>query len=74
MQCVLANAVHLVSLLSALMIASFLGIKHHSLVAHMVKNLPIVQETQVQCLSLVDPLEDEMATHSNILAWKIPWT
>ena len=42
--------------------------------AQMVKNLPSVQETQVQSLGQEDPLEKEMATHSNILAWKIPWT
>ena len=40
----------------------------------MVKNLPSVQETWVQSLDWEDPLEKEMATHSNILAWKIPWT
>ena len=45
----------------------------------MVKNLPtnIIQETQetwVQSLGQEDPLEQEMATHSRILAWKIPWT
>ena len=40
----------------------------------MVKNLPIMQETQVQSLGQEDPLEKEMATHSSILAWKIPWT
>ena len=40
----------------------------------MVKNLPAVQETQVQSLGREDPLEKEMATHSRILAWKIPWT
>ena len=42
-----------------------------------VKNPPAIQETQemqVQSLGQVDPLEKEMATHSNILAWKIPWT
>ena len=38
----------------------------------MVKNLHAMQETQV--LSLEDPLEKEMATHSSILAWRIPWT
>ena len=43
-------------------------------VAQMVKNLPAMQETQVQPLSQEDPLEREMATHSSILAWKIPWT
>ena len=40
----------------------------------MVKNLPAVQETWVRSLGLGDPLEEEMATHSSILAWRIPWT
>ena len=40
----------------------------------MVKNLPEMQKTQVQSLGGEDPLEKEMATHSSILAWKIPWT
>ena len=40
----------------------------------MVKNLPEMQETQVQSLGQEVPLEKEMATHSSILAWKIPWT
>ena len=40
----------------------------------MVENLPAIQETQVQSLSQEDPLEKEMATHSSILAWRIPWT
>ena len=44
-----------------------------SLVAQMVKNLPAVQETRVQSLLWEDPLEKEMAPHSSILAWKIPW-
>ena len=39
-----------------------------------VKNLPAMQETQVQSLGREDPLEEEMATHSSILAWRIPWT
>ena len=39
-----------------------------------VKNLPAVQETWVQFLSCEDPLEEEMTTHSNILAWEILWT
>ena len=43
-------------------------------VAQMVKNLPAMQETGVQSLGWEDPLEKEMATHSSILAWKIPWT
>ena len=42
--------------------------------AQMVKGLPAMQETQVQCLGQEDPLEKEMAIHSSILAWKIPWT
>ena len=42
--------------------------------AQRVKNLPAMQEMKVQCLGREDPLEKEMATQSNILAWKIPWT
>ena len=42
-----------------------------SLVAQMVKNLSTMRETWVQSLSREDPLEDEMATHSSILAWRI---
>ena len=42
--------------------------------AQMVKNLPAMQETQVQSLGRDDSLEKEMATHSSILAWRIPWT
>ena len=41
--------------------------------AQMVKNLPAVLETQVQSLGQEDPLKKGMATHSSILAWKIPW-
>ena len=40
----------------------------------MVKNLFAMQETQIQSLNQEDPLEKEMATHSSILAWRIPWT
>ena len=40
----------------------------------MVKNLPAMQETQVQSLGHEDCLEEGMATHSSILAWRIPWT
>ena len=39
-----------------------------------VKNLPAMQETRVQFLGWEDSLEKEMATHSSILAWEIPWT
>ena len=42
--------------------------------AEMVKNLPAVQEMQVRSLGREDPLEKRMATHSSILAWRIPWT
>ena len=44
------------------------------LVAQTVKRLPTVQETRVRSQGWEDPLEKEMATHSSILAWKIPWT
>ena len=42
--------------------------------AQTVKNLPAEQKTQACSLGMEDPLEKEMATHSNILAWRIPWT
>ena len=45
-----------------------------SLVAQMVTNLLAMQETQVQSLGQKDPLEEGMVIHSNILAWRIPWT
>ena len=45
-----------------------------SLVAQTVKNVPAVQETRVRSLNWEDPLEKEMATHSNVFAWRIPWT
>ena len=45
-----------------------------SLVAQLIKNLPAMQEIWVQSPGQEDPLEKEMATHSSILAWKIPWT
>ena len=44
------------------------------LVALMVKSLPTMQETWVQSLGWEDPVEKIMATHSSILAWRIPWT
>ena len=50
-----------------------LGQKGASLVAQTVKNLPTMRETQVQSLGQEDPLEKEMAAHSSILAWRIPW-
>ena len=45
-----------------------------SLVAQRVKRLSAILETQVRSLCREDPLEEEMATHSSILAWKTPWT
>ena len=53
------------------------GQSRASLMAQQVKNPPAVQETQetqIWSLRQEDPLEDEMATHSSILVWKIPWT
>ena len=44
-----------------------------SLVAQRIKHLPAMRETQVRFLGQEDPLEKEMATHSSILAWRIPW-
>ena len=44
-----------------------------SLVAQTVKRLPAMWETQVRSLGLEDPLEKEVATHSSILTWRIPW-
>ena len=49
------------------------GLLITSLVAQTVKRLPTLQETWVQSLGWEDLLEKEMATHSSILAWKIPW-
>ena len=43
-------------------------------IGSVVKNLPVIQETQVRSLGWEDPVEKEMATHSSILAWRIPWT
>ena len=43
-------------------------------IAQLIKNLSAMQETQVRSLGQEDPLEEEMATHSSILAWRIPWT
>ena len=45
-----------------------------SLVAQMVKILPVMWETQVRSLGQEDPLEKERATHTSTLAWRIPWT
>ena len=45
-----------------------------SLVVQRIKRLPAMRETWVQSLGWEDPLEKDMATHSSILAWRIPWT
>ena len=45
-----------------------------SLMAQMVKKLPAMWEIHIQSLNQEDPLEKEMATHSRLLAWRIPWT
>ena len=45
-----------------------------SLIVKSIKNLPAMQQTWVRSLDREDPLEKEMATHSSILAWRIPWT
>ena len=45
-----------------------------SLVAQLVKNTPVMQETPVQFLGLEDPLEKGTVTHSSTLAWRLPWT
>ena len=53
---------------------SFTKYQGASLIAQSVKNLPAMQETQVQFLGQEGPLEKEMAAYSSILAWTIPWT
>ena len=55
-------------------ITEFSIMSMYSLVAQAVKNLPPMQETWVRSLGRKDPLEMGMATHSSILAWRIPWT
>ena len=53
---------------------SYITCEWASLVAQMLKNLPAIQETWVQSLGREDPQEKEMATHSSIRTWRIPWT
>ena len=62
-----------VSLVSPALIGRFFTTRETSLVAQMVKRLPTIRETRVRSLSVKDPLEKEMATHSSTLAWKISW-
>ena len=45
-----------------------------SLVVQIIKNLPAMQDIQIQSLGREDPLEKGMATHASVFAWKIPWT
>ena len=45
-----------------------------SLIAQLVKNLPAMQETQARSLDREDPLKENLATHSSVLAWRVPWT
>ena len=62
---------------NTILIGSFFLFDAHlktSLVAQRLKRLPAMQETWVQSLGQEDPLEKEMATHSSIFAWRIPWT
>ena len=65
---ILYPAILLISLMNT---SSFL---EASLIPQLVKSLPIMQETQLQFLGGEYPLEKEMATHSSILPWRIPWT
>ena len=51
-----------------------MGKNRASLAAQMIKNPPTIQETWVQSLGCKDALEKVMATHSSIVAWRIPWT
>ena len=60
--------------MESVLLGQFLCHDKASLVAQTVKNLPAVQETQIQSLGPEDPLEEEMATHFRILAWRIPCT
>ena len=59
---------------SSIVLADYFGIYWASLVAQTVKHLPAMRETWVRSLGREDPLENEMATHSSTLAWKMPWT
>ena len=63
----------LIALLYKSKLQGLLNLDHSSLVAQMVKRLLTMWEIRVQSLGWEDPLEKEMATQSNILAWKIPW-
>ena len=64
---------HISSKWLILICSCMMYIKGSSLVAQVVKNLPVIQETQVLSLGYEDHLEKEMTTHSSILAWENPW-
>ena len=61
-------------LVTALTLPWVLAVAQSTSGGSVVKNLPAKQEMQVQSLGWEDPWEEEMATHSRILAWRIPWT
>ena len=65
---------HRISTLPEATIAPLLPKVRNSLVAQMVENLPVMRETWIWSLSQECPLETGMATHSSILAWRVPWT
>ena len=67
------NVCFLTKVLNAILWNHFLNFDNCIMVAQMVKKLPIMQETWVGFLGQEDPLEKGMATHSSILAWRIPW-
>ena len=63
-----------IHLQALIFILTFYFVLRASLLTQTVKNLPVMQKTQVQTLGQEDPLEKGMTTHSSILAWRIPWT
>ena len=69
-----SQSCHILSPFCVFAITMPLPLIRASLVAQTVKCLPTMQETQVRSLGQGDPLETEMATHSSILAWKVPWS
>ena len=63
----------LISSLSSLEMKTYLFSSWAFLIAQMVKSMPAIQKMRVRSLGWEDPLEKGMATHSSILAWRIPW-
>ena len=68
------DATHLVDMKGSSGLSLIKNTSWASLVAQLVKNLPAMQETWIPSLDWEDPLEKGTATHSSILAWRIPWT